>query len=93
MTCDHCTGSHDLLDDPLLGPCVCCTPKAMRELEAELADAELELQLLQDIKDAADERDDAWEILARWMSARGIPTTSVRYDDPNMDALVGALRP
>lgn len=29
-TCTNCTGTHYLMDDPALGPCLCCTPEAMQ---------------------------------------------------------------
>lgn len=34
MTCEHCTGTHYLADDPGLGACVCCTPEALQRAEA-----------------------------------------------------------
>ena len=36
MTCTFCTGSRYLSDTPSLGPCVCVTPDAMRQLEFDL---------------------------------------------------------
>jgi len=36
-TCEHCTGTHYLADDPSLGACVCCTPEALQRVETALA--------------------------------------------------------
>jgi hypothetical protein len=36
MTCDFCTGTHYLSDQPAMGPCVCCTPEALQRAEALL---------------------------------------------------------
>lgn len=36
-TCEHCTGTHYLADDPSLGACVCVTAEALQRVEAALA--------------------------------------------------------
>ena len=38
MACSFCTGTHWLNDTPGLGPCVCCTPDAVTQLEADHAE-------------------------------------------------------
>lgn len=48
MTCEYCTGTHDLNDNPDFGPCVCCTPQALRDAEEMHADAEKDVTRLQE---------------------------------------------
>ena len=47
MTCSFCTGSHYLSDNRDLGPCVCVTPEAMRDLEFRLQEATASAQVAQ----------------------------------------------
>lgn len=115
--CEFCNDTFDLAGNPELGPCVCCTPQAMRDLREMYEDAEEDVKRQQETINALDEdiealqktneehadtidnyetaeaeRAEAWPLLIAYLDTFGIPSTSVRYDNPELDALVGALR-
>lgn len=85
MPCEHCTGSHWLLDDERLGPCACVTPEGMQELEGE-TDA-----LRDDYEELQGRVESVVAALHDYLRSIGASPDALRHPNPHLDALVDAV--
>lgn len=103
MSCEFCSGTFYLLDQPGLGPCACCTPEAMARLVAArqvTADrirtyrARAERRVQSEIDDYNSLWDDAaaaCDALQAYFVRWGFPADPVTLPDPHLWAVWRAL--
>lgn len=89
MFCEYCASeTFYLMDNPDLGPCVCCTPDAMAALATQVAAD----NTVQEERDAAMAiLDEAYERLAAYLVRHNMDPRAVRLPDPDLDALLNLL--
>ena len=90
--CTFCTGSHYMADEPLFGPCACCTPEALLAVEENVDDLITHLAVYREKCDDMDALvDEVFAALIDYFVSIGLPAYPVVIDQKKLAALAQAI--